>query len=58
MHGSISVFIYSKFMIMKTLRYILLGILLITIIPFCNSQTTVKEQASHYIAKCTCKCFK
>ncbi len=29
---------------MKTLRYILLGILLITIIPFCNSQTTVKEK--------------
>ena len=44
MHGFISVFIESKFMIMKTLRYILLGIMLITIIPFCNSQTLVKNK--------------
>jgi len=44
MHGLISVFIESKFMIMKTLRYILLGIMLITIIPVCNSQTPVKNK--------------
>jgi preprotein translocase subunit SecD len=44
MHGLISVFIESKFMIMKTLRYILLGIMLITIIPVCNSQTPVKSK--------------
>ncbi len=31
-------------MIMKTLRYILLGIMLITIIPFCNSQIQVKNK--------------
>ena len=44
MHGLISVFIESKFMIMKTLRYILLGIILITIIPICNSQTPEKNK--------------
>jgi hypothetical protein len=44
MHGLISVFIESKFMIMKTLRYILLGIMLITIIPVCNSQTPIKNK--------------
>ena len=44
MHGLISVFIKSKFMIMKTLRYILLGIMLITIIPVCNSQTPEKTK--------------
>ncbi len=44
MHGLISVFIESKFMIMKTLRYLLLGILLITIIPVCNSQTPIKSK--------------
>ena len=44
MLGLISVFIKSKFMIMKTLRYILLGIMLMTIIPVCNSQTPVKAK--------------
>jgi len=44
MHGLISVFIESKFIIMKTLRYILLGIMLITIIPVCNSQTPKKNK--------------
>jgi preprotein translocase subunit SecD len=44
MRGLISVFIESKFMIMKTLRYILLGIMLITIIPVCSSQTPVKNK--------------
>jgi preprotein translocase subunit SecD len=44
MHGLISVFIESKFMIMKTLRYILLGVMLIPIIPFCNSQIPVKNK--------------
>jgi len=44
MHGLISVFIESKFMIMKTLRYILMGIMLIIIIPFCNSQIPVKNK--------------
>jgi hypothetical protein len=29
---------------MKTLRYILMGVMLIIIIPFCNSQTTVKNE--------------
>ena len=38
-HGLISVFIESKHMIMKTLKYFLLGITLITIIPVCSSQT-------------------
>lgn len=41
MPGLIIVFIESKFMIMKTLKYILLGIMLITIIPVCSSQTPV-----------------
>jgi preprotein translocase subunit SecD len=31
-------------MIMKTLRYILLGMLLISVIPVCNSQTTGKSK--------------
>ena len=44
MHGLISVFIESKFMIMKTLRYILLGVMLITISPFCYSQIPVKNK--------------
>ncbi len=44
MHGFISVFIKSKFMIMKTLKYIFFGILLITIIPVCNSQTPEKTK--------------
>ena len=44
MHGLFSLFIESKFMIMKTLRYILLGIMLITIIPVCNSQTPGKTK--------------
>jgi preprotein translocase subunit SecD len=44
MHGLISAFIESKSMIMKTLRYILLGVMLITIIPFCNSQIPVKNK--------------
>jgi preprotein translocase subunit SecD len=44
MHGLISVFVKSKFMIMKTLRCILLGILLITIIPVCNSQAPAKNK--------------
>jgi len=44
MHGSFSVFIESKFMIMKTLRYFLLGIMLITIIPLCISQTLAKTK--------------
>ena len=44
MHGFISVFIKSKFMIMKTLKYILFGIMLITIIPVCNSQTPEKTK--------------
>jgi preprotein translocase subunit SecD len=39
MHGLVSVIIESKHMIMKILRYILLGIMLITIIPVCKSQT-------------------
>jgi len=39
MHGLISVFIKFKFMIMKTLRYIILGVMLITTIFVCNSQT-------------------
>lgn len=38
MQGLISIFIKFKFMIMKTLRYIILGIMLITIIPVSNSQ--------------------
>ena len=42
MHGLFNVFIKSKFMIMKTLRYILLGIMLITIFSVCNSQTPEK----------------
>jgi transcriptional regulator of heat shock response len=44
MHGLIRVFIESKQMIMKTLKYILLGIMLISIIPLCNSQTPVKTK--------------
>ena len=44
MHGLFSVFIESKFMIMKTLRYILLGIMLIIIIPVGNSQTPGKTK--------------
>jgi len=44
MHGLNSVFITSKFMIMKTLRYIFLGIMLITIIPVCKSQTPEKTK--------------
>ena len=44
MHGLNSVFIESKIMIMKTLRYFLLGIMLITVIPVCNSQTPVKAK--------------
>jgi preprotein translocase subunit SecD len=43
-HGLFSVFIESKNMNMKTLRYILLGIMLITIIPVCNSQTLAKTK--------------
>ena len=43
-HGLINVFIDAKHIIMKTLRYILLGIMLITIIPICNSQTPVKAK--------------
>ena len=39
MHGLISIFNESKFMNMKTLRYILLEIMFITIIPVCSSQT-------------------
>jgi hypothetical protein len=42
MHGLICVFIEFKFMIMKTLRYLLLGIMVITILPICISQTPVK----------------
>ena len=44
MHGLFSLFIESKFMIMKTLRYILLGIMLIIIIPVGNSQTPGKTK--------------
>jgi len=44
MHGLIRVFVESKQMIMKTLKYILLGIMLISIIPLCNSQTPVKTK--------------
>ncbi len=44
MYGLIRVFIESKQMIMKTLNYILLGIMLITIIPLCNSQTPLKTK--------------
>lgn len=44
MQGDICVFIESKFMIMKTLRYILLGVMLITILPFCNSQIPIKNK--------------
>jgi hypothetical protein len=44
MHGLIRVFIEYKQMIMKTLKYILLGIMLISIIPLCNSQTPVKTK--------------
>jgi len=44
MHGLIYLFIQFKYMIMKTLKYILLGILLINIIPLCNSQTSIKSR--------------
>jgi preprotein translocase subunit SecD len=44
MHGLIRVFIKSKQMIMKTLKYLLLGIMLITIIPVCIAQTLVKDK--------------
>ena len=44
MHGLISVFIESKFMIMKTLKYLVLGIMLITILPVCISQTPIKSK--------------
>lgn len=44
MYGLIRVFIESKQMIMKTLNYILLGIMLIAIIPLCNSQTPLKTK--------------
>ena len=39
-----NVFIEFKFMIMKTLKYILMGILFIAIIPLCNSQVPGKSK--------------
>jgi preprotein translocase subunit SecD len=44
MPGLIRVFIELKFMIMKTLKYLLMGILLFTILPFCNSQSQIKTK--------------
>ena len=44
MPGLISVFIKSILKIMKTLKYLFLGIMLIAFVPFCNSQVPVKSK--------------
>jgi preprotein translocase subunit SecD len=44
MHGLISVFIESKFMIMKTLKYIFMAIMLMAVLPVCHSQTPVTRK--------------
>ena len=44
MQGLIVLLIQFKCMIMKTLKYILLGILFISIVPVCKSQTSIKSK--------------